>query len=89
MMNPFINEMMVRGGTVKLDVEIKVFGEVKPSRGYYIVEPGGRFYLHHDGKVKDGVHAGSDKPAFWDTEESADSFLNKWKLQQNLQSSPE
>lgn len=59
---------------VKRDLE---FGG-EPSRGWYIVKKhtDGLLYLHHDGKVKKGVTAYGDKPAFWPTKEDADYFLN-------------
>jgi len=73
-------KIVANNGVVKLDIEARFFGKVNPSRGYYIVDPAsGRWHLHHDGKVKEGVNADSDKPAFWDTEEEAALFLNEWK----------
>lgn len=50
------------------------------SRGWYIVSlVSGVYYLHHDGKVRSGVGAFSDNPAFWPTEEAAQAFLDEWR----------
>jgi hypothetical protein len=79
-MNNQLAELMEQKGTVKKDLEIKVFGETKPSRGFYItLPPSGVFYLHHNGEVKKGVKADSKKAAFWGTEEAANEFFNDWK----------
>lgn len=79
-MQDIVNAIMAKNGVVKLEKEAKFFGRHYPSRGYYIVDPDGyRWHLHHDGKVKDGVNSDSDRPAFWDTEEAANSFFNDWK----------
>ena len=72
--------MMVKNGEVKREIDTKFFGRNRPSRGYYIVENvRGRWYLHHDGTVKDGVKHDSKKPAFWDSEDSANEFFKNWK----------
>ena len=75
-----IDSLMVSTGEVKRDFECKFFGKKHPSRGYYIVIPNaGDWYLHHDGKVKNGVNADSDTPAFWPTEKEAQDFFDNWK----------
>ena len=79
-MQNVINSLMARTGEVKRDYEGKFFGKKYLSRGYYTVIPGaGTWYLHHDGKVKNGVNADSDTPAFWPTEKEAQDFFDSWK----------
>lgn len=79
-----IYSLMARSGKVKRDIEAKFFGKHRESRGWYIVAPEhGVFYLHHDGQVKEGVNADSEKPAFWPTEQEAKGFFDTWKLQFN------
>lgn len=60
----------------------KFLGKDFVSRGFYITDHSGQFYLHHDGKVKDGVHAMSEKPAFWPTQKEAQDFFDAWKAKQ-------
>lgn len=81
-MQDIVNRIVAENGVVKLEEEATFFGRHRPSRGYYIVDPNsGRWHLHHDGTVKDGVKHDSEKPAFWETEEAANNFFNKWKEQ--------
>lgn len=75
-----LNKLMREKGFVKKEIEATFFGKEFPSRGFYIVEPSGRWHLHHDGLVKDGVNADSENPAFWPTEESAVNFFEDRKL---------
>ncbi len=78
-MQQMLIELMAEAGMVKAEIDSKFFGQLKPSRGYYICEPSGRYYLHHDGLIKDGVRSDSENPAFWETEEDANKFFNEWK----------
>lgn len=87
-MNPFeeieqlqdVIQLMSSSGIIKKEIHTKLFGKNIPSRGYYIVIPeNGSLYLHHDGKVKFGVDAEGDKPAFWNTEADAEEFFNQWR----------
>lgn len=74
------NKFFAENGKVKQEREASFCGVNYHSRGYYIVEPNsGRWYLHPDGKVKDGVNADSDKPAFWGTEDEAKEFFKEWR----------
>ena len=75
-----INARMIKRGVVKRDVEDRFFGRNLISRGYYITDPtSGEWYLHHDGVVRRGVGSDSEKPAFWETEILAETFLSDWK----------
>lgn len=78
-MQHMLIELMIENGSVKRESDASFFGRKSPSRGFYIVDPSGRWYLHHDGNVKDGVNSNSDKPAFWPTEEIATIFFEDWK----------
>jgi len=80
-MGNIIENLMANTGVVKLESEYTGFGKTLPSRGYYITTPcrHGVWYLHHDGKVKKGVQADSEKPAFWPTEKEAREFFDGWK----------
>lgn len=78
-MQDILNKMMAETGEVKQEIDARFFGRNRPSRGFYIVESTGRWHLHHDGTVKDGVKHDSGKPAFWDSKESANDFFENWK----------
>lgn len=79
-MQDSLRHMMAQSGVIKKDVEGRFFGEDYPSRGYYIVLPGaGVWYLHHDGKVKNGTNADSGRSAFWPTEKEAKVFFSEWR----------
>lgn len=73
-MQDILISLMLKTGSVKLDRECKFCGIEYHSRGAYICDDGGRWYLHHDGLVKDGVNADSEKPAFWPTEKGSGFF---------------
>jgi len=77
--------LMLDSGEVKQDLETTFFRILRKSRGWYIVLPlTGVWYLHHDGDVKNGVHNDSEKPAFWGSEEEAQSFFDSWKVKNKL-----
>jgi len=78
-MQDIVSSMLFNTGKIRRDVEAKFFGKQYPSRGFYICDNGGRWYLHHDGLVKDGVKADSEKPAFWPSEKEAQDFFDAWK----------
>lgn len=79
-MQDVIDSLMANRGVVKRDIEATFFGKKLQSRGYYIAILGNHvWYLHHDGSVKEGVEAASDKPAFWPTESEAQEFFDNWK----------
>lgn len=78
-MQNIVANMVAKTGTVKLELECKFFGIKYPSRGFYICDDSGRWHLHHDGLVKDGVNADSEKPAFWPSEKDAQDFFDAWK----------
>ena len=71
--------MALNGGRVRQELECEFFGRVRPSRGFYICDESGRWYLHHDGVLRDGVGSKSEKPAFWPTEKEAQDFYDNWK----------
>ena len=71
---------MTCNAVVRQDMESKFFGNIRKSRGWYIVIPSsGIWHLHKCGTVKGGVIADSLEPAFWDSEAEARSFLDEWK----------
>ena len=75
-----IRVRMMEVGVVNKEIEGRFFGKNLVSRGYYITNPdSGEWYLHHDGVVRLGVGSDSEKPAFWETEELAETFLSDWK----------
>jgi hypothetical protein len=77
-----LRAIMISGGEVKQDLDFCFLGLIKKTRGWYIVTPiSCVWYLHHDGLVKFGVNADSDKPAFWNSEEDANTFFDKWKVE--------
>lgn len=79
-MENIIENLMANTGVVRQELEYTGFGKTHPSRGYYITTPcNGVWYLHHDGKVKEGVRGDSEEPAFWPTEEEAQTFFDNWK----------
>ena len=49
------------------------------SRGYYITERYGNYYLYDSGQISSGVVDGEGN-AFWETEEEAWAFYNGWRL---------
>jgi hypothetical protein len=80
-MQTVLDTLMATTGVIKRERDMKMFGKQRPSRGYYIVIPDeeGRWYLHHDGTVQEGVGAYTERPAFWETEADAIAFFESWK----------
>lgn len=59
----------------------KPWNNVHESRGWYIGCRDPRYYLHHDGKIRDSVidTSGTGKDAFWSTRHEAQEFLENWR----------
>lgn len=78
-MQNIVANMVAKTGAVKKEINSKFCGIERRSRGFYICDDSGRWHLHHDGLVKDGVNADSEKPAFWQSEKEAQDFFDAWK----------
>ena len=71
--------LILNNPIIEQEIALEVCQQSLPSHDWYITEPSGKFYLHKDGYVRDGVRLSDINSAFWSSQEDAEEFFNQWR----------